>query len=122
LYDQLQLLQVLHHRNDSSTGKPFFLVQHPKFFGLNPAEVRTLHAQRRPVSKEQMTFATEAWRAFDTPENLLRIVHKKIAPPIAPLPSPRSNDCCQNIPHLITGFRPASSRFSKSSLSLSAHQ
>ncbi|MEY2603473.1 MAG: hypothetical protein QOH31_1254 [Verrucomicrobiota bacterium] len=79
-------MQVLHHRNNSSTGKPFFLVQHKKFFGLNPAGVRRLHAQRRPVSKKQMTFATEAWRAFvsDTPENLLRIVHKKIAQPIAP--------------------------------------
>jgi hypothetical protein len=86
LYDQLQLIQVLHHRNNSSAGKPFFLVQHRKFFGLNPAGIRTVHAQRRPVSKEQMMFATEAWRAFvsDTPENLLPIVHKKTAQPIAP--------------------------------------
>jgi len=86
LYDQLQLMQVLYHRNNSSTGRPFLLVQHQKFFDLNPAGIRALHAQRRPVSKEQMTFATEAWRAFvsDTPENLVRIVHKKIAQPIAP--------------------------------------
>ena len=79
-------MQVLYHRNNSSTGRPFLLVQHQKFFDLNPAGIRAIHAQRRPVSKEQMTFATEAWRAFvsDTPENLVRIVNKKIAQSIAP--------------------------------------
>src|SRR6266481_3561913 len=40
LYDQLQLMQVLYHRNNSSTGNPFFLVQHQKFFGLNPMDRR----------------------------------------------------------------------------------
>jgi hypothetical protein len=87
LYDQLQLMQVLHYHTDSTTNMPFFLVQHQKFFGLDPAGIRTLHAQRRPVSKEQIKFATEAWCAFvsDTPENLLRIVHKKRTEPIMPI-------------------------------------
>jgi hypothetical protein len=86
LYDQLQLLQVLDWLAGEGPGdtalRLICISELPgveRFYGLGqltPAQLATLYPQRRPISREQLDLAGEAWAAFRSadPTNLAALL------------------------------------------------
>ncbi len=70
LYDQLQLLQILHRLGTQGPDPAgLTLVCEAEYLGMMPAErVRQLHERRRSVTREQVALALQAWTAFTAPE------------------------------------------------------
>ena len=69
LYDQLQLLQILHFLGSQSLplGK-VQLIQTDDFLGnLNPEEFMPLQTKRRPVNAATFKLAAQVWDAFRAP-------------------------------------------------------
>ncbi len=69
LYDQLQLLQILHRLGTQGPDpERLSLVCEAEYLGMMPAErVRQLHQARRPVTREMVALALAAWAAFTAP-------------------------------------------------------
>ena len=74
LYDQLQLIQLLDWFNcQPSISVDLRLIQVDKHLGYHsPLEISLLENTSRPVDKEQLLLASEAWRALtsDSPRDL----------------------------------------------------
>ena len=70
LYDQLQLIQILHRlaTQGPDPGR-LTLACEAEYLGMMSVErVRALHARRSSVTREQVRLAAEAWNAFTAPE------------------------------------------------------
>jgi hypothetical protein len=70
LYDQLQLIQVLHrlHTQGPDPGR-LALACEAEYLGMMSVErIRSLHARRAPVTRPQVALAAAAWTAFTSPE------------------------------------------------------
>ncbi|MGE4372832.1 MAG: hypothetical protein AB7E29_08020 [Xanthobacter sp.] len=68
LYDQLQLLQILHFFSHEPERMGLYLVQADHYLGLLPDdELKALKTRRKPVTQVQMETAQEAWEAFTAP-------------------------------------------------------
>jgi hypothetical protein len=71
LYDQLQLLQILHRlaTQGPDPGR-LTLACEPEYLGmLSTDRIRALHARRDAVTREQVALAMAAWAAFTAPES-----------------------------------------------------
>jgi hypothetical protein len=78
LYDQLQLVQVLDWFCGQDPGKTALSLicigshpERPNFKGLGeltPSQLARLYPTRHTVSAEELTLASEAWRAFCSPD------------------------------------------------------
>lgn len=68
LYDQLQLIQLLHYFSHEPERMGLHLVQCDHYIGvMGPDEVRAQERYRAPVSSAQLETALEAWAAFTAP-------------------------------------------------------
>lgn len=68
LYDQLQLIQLLHYFSHEPDRMGLFLVQSDHYIGLmGEDETRSLEQRRARVSAAQLETALEAWQAFTAP-------------------------------------------------------
>ncbi|MGQ3674734.1 hypothetical protein ACT6QH_04440 [Xanthobacter sp. TB0139] len=68
LYDQLQLIQILHFFSHEPERMGLYLVQADHYLGLmSDEELKTLKTRRKPVTQVQMETAREAWEAFTAP-------------------------------------------------------
>ena len=70
LYDQLQLIQILHRLVvQGPDPQRLTLACEAEYLGMMSAErVRSLHARRAAVTREQVRLAAEAWTAFTAPD------------------------------------------------------
>ncbi|MFG1295864.1 hypothetical protein [Xanthobacter variabilis] len=68
LYDQLQLIQLLHYFSHEPERMGLFLVQANHYIGvMEPAELQAMQHRRMPVTALQIETAREAWDAFTAP-------------------------------------------------------
>jgi hypothetical protein len=89
LFDQLQLIQVLHQFAERPRPAPVTLINPAEYLGLQEAErLHQLFHARRAVTPEQIALGDEAWLAFTatTPRPLDRL----LADDTAPLPHLRA--------------------------------
>ncbi len=69
LYDQLQLLQVLHAPAGRGRRRDVFLVQAGDHLGLQPADsILALGRAAAPVTDRQFDLAARVWNAFTAPD------------------------------------------------------
>jgi hypothetical protein len=69
LYDQLQLLQILHFFAEQQRMENIYLVQADSYLGLTRVEdVETLSRTAKRVSAMQFELACHGWRAFTSPD------------------------------------------------------
>lgn len=103
LYDQLQLIQLLHYFSHEPERMGLYLVQASHYIGvMEPEEVQALEQHREPVTALQIETAREAWDAFTaaTPTSLAAFTGERrdalpyLTPALrrllAELPAPRS--------------------------------
>lgn len=68
LYDQLQLIQLLHYFSNQPERMGLFLVQAQDYLGLlEVSDIRALGKSRKPVSQIQLETGRSAWEAFTAP-------------------------------------------------------
>ncbi len=68
LYDQLQLIQLLHYFAHEPERMGLFLVQANTYLGvLDPDAIKALKSRRKPVTALQLETARDAWQAFTAP-------------------------------------------------------
>jgi len=68
LYDQLQLIQLLHYFSHEPERMGLYLVQAGHYLGLmEQGEMQSLERGRAPVTALQMETGREAWAAFTAP-------------------------------------------------------
>lgn len=96
LYDQLQLLQLLHffaqnntNQSNTAANKPIHLIcinQFPgiePFYGLgqlNPEQMASLQGTKKPITPKQLELGRQGWLAFtaDTPLELLAFIQQDL--------------------------------------------
>lgn len=68
LFDQLQLIQLLHYFAHEPERMGLWLVQASHYLGvMEPGDMHALEAHRAPVTHLQLETAREAWDAFTAP-------------------------------------------------------
>ncbi|MFG1479053.1 hypothetical protein V5F53_10350 [Xanthobacter sp. V4C-4] len=103
LYDQLQLIQLLHYFSHEPERMGLYLVQADHYIGvMDGAEVQALEHRRTPVSAIQIETARKAWDAFTAqtptalaafagvPHDALPFLTPALRRLLAELPAPRS--------------------------------
>jgi hypothetical protein len=69
LYDQLQLMQILHFLAEQRRSRGVYLVQSDTYLGtLSKKAVGALATKAKAVSELQFELASHAWRAFTSPD------------------------------------------------------
>jgi hypothetical protein len=103
LYDQLQLLQIL--AGSAGNAEGIELIQTGDFLGpLGPEELESLWPERRPVTRETLEIARDAWNAFraPVPTALQALVGQDTSP--MPFLASAVHRLLEELPDLVSGL------------------